>query len=72
MNNEQPNRSGSFWSSYTTTVKVDVSDIRSVTMGILMDLRKDLKKAVKKYSDKVVKNHLDYCILMIDNAMKTS
>ena len=72
MNNEQPNRSGSFWSSYTTTVKVDVSDIRSVTMGVLMDLRKDLKKAVKKYSDKVVKNHLDYCILMIDNAMKTS
>jgi len=72
MNNEQPNRSGSFWSSYTTTVKVDVSDIRSITMGILMDLRKDLKKSVKKYSDKVIKNHLDYCILMIDNAMKTS
>ena len=55
---------------YITAVKVDESDIRSVTMGVLLDLKKDLKKAVKRYSDKSIKNHLSYCIAMIDEAMK--
>ena len=52
-------------------IKVDVSDIRSITMGTLLDLKKDLNKAVKRYSDKVLKSHLNYCIAMIDDAMKT-
>ena len=70
MKNEQPpTRPG--WGSYITTIKVDVSDIRSITMGTLMDLKKDLNKAVKRYSDKVLKSHLNYCISMIDEAMKT-
>tara|TARA_B100001113_G_scaffold203055_1_gene166465 strand:+ start:1 stop:1761 length:1761 start_codon:yes stop_codon:yes gene_type:complete len=58
------------WGDYITAVKVDESDIRSVTMGVLLDLKKDLKKAVKRYSDKSIKNHLSYCIAMIDEAMK--
>ena len=70
MKNEQPpTRPG--WGSYITSIKVDVSDIRSITMGTLMDLKKDLNKAVKRYSDKVLKSHLNYCIAMIDEAMKT-
>ena len=70
MKNEQPpTRPG--WGSYITTIKVDVSDIRSITMGTLLDLKKDLNKAVKRYSDKVLKSHLNYCIAMIDDAMKT-
>ena len=71
MKNEQPSRPGS-WGSYITTVKVDVSDIRSVTMGALMDLNKDLNKALKKYSDSGVKNHIRYCLNMIKEALKTS
>ena len=71
MKNEQPSRPGS-WGSYITTVKVDVSDIRSVTMGTLMDLNKDLNKALKKYSDSGVKNHIRYCLNMIKEALKTS
>ena len=38
-------------------------------MGTLSDLKKDLKKAVKRYSDKGIKSHLNYCITMIDEAM---
>ena len=49
MKNAQSSRPG--WGDYITTIKVDVSDIRSVTMGTLLDLKKDLKKAVKRYSD---------------------
>jgi hypothetical protein len=77
MKNEQEQSSRPGWGDYTTTIKVDVSDIRSVTMSTLLDLKKDLKKAAKKYSrpfksiseDKVIKSHLDYCITMIDEAM---
>jgi len=68
MKNEQSSRPG--WGDYITTIKVNVSDIRSVTMGTLLDLKKDLKKAVKRYSDKVIKSHLNYCITMIDEAME--
>ena len=68
MKNEQSSRPG--WSDYITTIKVDVSDVRSITMGALLDLKKDLKKAVKRYSDKRIKSHLNYCITMIDEAMK--
>ena len=68
MKNEQSSRPG--WGDYITTIKVDVSDIRSVTMGALLDLKKDLKKAVKRYSDKGIKSHLNYCITMIDEAME--
>jgi len=67
MKNEQPSRPGS-WSSYITTIKVDVSDIRSVTMGTLMDLTKELNKALKKYSDSNMKNHIRYCITMVEEA----
>ena len=71
MKNEQSVSSRS-WSGYTTTIKVDVSDIRSVTMGVLMDLNKDLRKALKKYSDKNIKNHIKYSMNMIQSALKSS
>ena len=71
MKNEQSVSSRS-WSGYTTTIKVDVSDIRSVTMGVLMDLNKDLSKALKKYSDKNIKNHIKYSMNMIQSALKSS
>ena len=57
---------------YITNVNVNVSDIRSITMGSLLDLKKDLKRAVKKYSDNTIKSHLNYCISMIDEALKNS
>ncbi len=71
MKNQQEIRSGSYWSSYTTPIKVDVSDIRSITMSILVDLKKDLLKYHKKYSDKNLKAHLNYCIELINNALIT-
>ena len=70
MKNVQPSRPG--WEDYITSVTVDVSDIRSITMGSLTELKKDLKKASKKYSDKNSKSHLNYCISMIDDALKSS
>ena len=70
MKNDQPSRPG--WEDYITNVTVDVSDIRSITMGSLKELKKDLKKASKKYSDKNSKSHLNYCISMIDDALKSS
>jgi len=58
-------------SSSITRVKVDESDIRSTTLGILIDLRKELNKAQKKYSsNKSVKNHLMYCTGLINNILK--
>ena len=69
MKNEQEVRSGSYWSNYTTRIKVDVSDIRSTTLGILLDLKKELSKSIKKYSDPAIKNHLTYCIGLINNAL---
>ena len=70
MKNDQPSRPG--WEDYMTNVTVDVSDIRSITMGSLTELKKDLKKASKRYSDKTSKSHLNYCISMIDDALKSS
>ena len=58
-------------SSSITRVKVDESDIRSTTLGVLIDLRKELNKAQKKYSsNKSVKNHLMYCTGLINNILK--
>jgi len=58
-------------SSSITRVKVDESDIRSSTLGVLIDLRRELNKAQKKYSsNKPVKNHLLYCIGLINNILK--
>ena len=58
-------------SSSITRVKVDESDIRSTTLGILIDLRKELNKAQKKYSsNKSVKNHLMYCTGLINSILK--
>ena len=69
MANEQPRRQGSFWANYTTPVNVAVSDIRSSTLGTLLNLRKELSKSVKKYSDQNTKNHLNYYIGLINNAL---
>jgi len=69
MANEQPRSQGSFWANYTTPVNVAVSDIRSSTLGTLLNLRKELSKSVKKYSDQNTKNHLNYCIGLINNAL---
>jgi hypothetical protein len=69
MANEQPRRQGSSWGNYTTPVTVEVSDIRSVTMGTLLDLRKELSKSIKKYSDENTKNHINYCIGLINKAL---
>ena len=58
-------------SSSITRVKVDESDIRSSTLGVLIDLRRELNKAQKKYSsNKSVKNHLMYCVGLINNILK--
>ena len=69
MKNEQSSIPAG-WGDYITKIKVDVSDIRSVTMGTLLDLKKELKKGLKKSSDKGIKSHFNYCIAMIDEAMK--
>jgi hypothetical protein len=71
MKNQQEIRSGSYWSNYITPIKVDVSDIRSITMSVLVELKKDLLKFSKKYSDKKLKAHLNYCIELINNALIT-
>ena len=57
-------------SSSITRIKVEESDIRSSTLGVLIDLRSELNKAQKKYSsNKSVKNHLMYCVGLINNIL---
>ena len=36
------------------------------------DKEKKKKKVSKKYSDKVSKSHFNYCVAMIDDALKSS
>jgi hypothetical protein len=42
-----------------TSVKVSQSDIRTIAVGQLLELRKDIKKSIKKNSDKMSKMHLE-------------
>jgi len=46
-----------------------VTDMHSITLSTLKELRKTLKKSAKKYKDEQIKNHLAFCLLTIDNIL---
>ena len=49
----------SFFRSRVTTVKVSQSDIRTIAASELMELKKDIKKSIKRTSNKMSKIHLE-------------
>ena len=56
--NEEQGSTTSWARSYVTTVKVSQSDIRTVSVGQLLELKKEIKKSLKKNSDEMSKIHL--------------
>jgi hypothetical protein len=56
--NEEQGSTPSWARSYVTTVKVSQSDIRTVSVGQLLELKKEIKKSLKKNSDEMSKIHL--------------
>lgn len=56
--NEEQGSTPSWARSYVTIVKVSQSDIRTVSGGQLLELKKEIKKSLKKNSDEMSKIHL--------------
>ena len=57
--NEEQGTTPPFFRSRVTTVKVSQSDIRSIAVSQLLELKNDIKKSIKKSSDKMSKIHLE-------------
>ena len=56
--NEEQGSTPSWARSYVTIVKVSQSYIRTVSVGQLLELKKEIKKSLKKNSDEMSKIHL--------------
>jgi hypothetical protein len=59
----------SFFRSRVTTVKVSQSDIRTIAVSQLLELRKEIKKSMKKNSDKMSKMHLENAAAKINKIL---
>ena len=57
--NEEQGTTPPFFRSRVTTVKVSQSDIRTIAASELMELKKDIKKSIKRTSNKMSKIHLE-------------
>ena len=67
--NEEQGSTPSWARNYVTTVKVSQSDIRTISVGQLLELRKDIKKSLKKNSDKMSKMHLETAAAKINKIL---
>jgi hypothetical protein len=67
--NEEQDSVPSFARGRVTTVKVSQSDIRTIAGGQLIELRKDIKKSIKKNSDKMNKMHLEMATAKINRIL---
>ena len=67
--NEEQDSVPSFARGRVTTVKVSQSDIRTIAVGQLIELRKDIKKSIKKNSDKMNKMHLEMATAKINRIL---
>ena len=52
-----------------TTVKVSQSDIRTIAASELMELKKDVKKSIKRASNKMSKIHLESSLIKINKIL---
>ena len=59
----------SFFRSRVTTVKVSQSDIRTIAVGQLSELEKEIKKSIKKNSDTMSKMHLETAATKINRIL---
>jgi hypothetical protein len=66
---EAPRFSSSTWYRATPQVNPAMTDIRSLTMGTLMELHKDLEKAARKADDNLSKYHYLDCAKRISDAL---
>ena len=67
--NEEQGSTPSWARNYVTTVKVSQSDIRTISVGQLLELRKDIKKSLKKNFDKMSKMHLETAAAKINKIL---
>ena len=59
----------SFFQSRITTVKVSQSDIRTIAIGQLKELEKEIKKSIKKNYDKMIKMHIESAATKINTIL---
>ena len=67
--NEEQSSIPSWARDRVTSVKVSQSDIRTVAVGQLLELRKDIKKSIKRNSDKMSKMHLEMASAKINRIL---
>ena len=67
--NEEQNSIPSWARSRVTSIKVSQSDIRTVAIGQLIELKKDIKKSIKRTNDKMSVLHLKMISKKIDKIM---
>jgi hypothetical protein len=67
--NEEQNSIPSWARSRVTSIKVSQSDIRTVAVGQLIELKKDIKKSIKRTNDKMSVLHLKMISKKIDKIM---
>ena len=67
--NEEQNSIPSWARSRVTSIKVSQSDIRTVAVGQLIELKKDIKKSIKRTNDKMSVLHLNMISKKIDKIL---
>jgi hypothetical protein len=67
--NEEQSSIPSWARDRVTSVKVSQSDIRTIAVGLLLELRKDIKKSIKRNSNKMSKMHLDMAMTKINKIL---
>jgi hypothetical protein len=67
--NEEQNSIPSWARSRVTSIKVSQSDIRTVAVGQLIELKKDIKKSIKRTNDKMSVLHLKMISKKIDKIL---
>ena len=58
-----------FFRGRVTTVKVSQSDIRTIAIGQLSELEKEIKRSMKKNSDTMSKMHLETAAIKINRIL---
>ena len=58
-----------FFDGRVTTVKVSQSDIRTIAIGQLSELEKEIKRSMKKNSDTMSKMHLETAAIKINRIL---
>jgi hypothetical protein len=67
---EDQSQVSSRFRNYITSVKVSQSDIRTIAASELMELKKDIKKSIKRTSNKMSKIHLEASLNKVNKILE--